>query len=90
MMRGKSVMTKGRMMKQEVRDKIFAKTQVEELLQNKGFIDIIMPRYMRESIHDLMYREGSSNGVTRGIDARKDLNDFLFNIIEEGKLAEER
>ena len=45
------------MMTQEVKNKIFAKVQVEELLQNKVFVDIIMRRYMRESIHDLMFRE---------------------------------
>ena len=36
-----------------------------------------------------MFREGSSDGVMRGIDARKSLNDFLYSIIEDGKLAEE-
>ena len=66
------------------------KTTVEVLLQNKGFIDIILKKYMEDSIRELMYREGSSDGVCRGIDARKELNDFIFNIIEEGKYEEEK
>ena len=69
--------------------KINDKRQAEALLQNKDFVDIILVRYMKESIHDLMFREGSSDGVMRGIDSRKDLNDFLYGIIEEGKIAEE-
>ena len=81
---------KGRTVKQESRDKIFRKAQMEELLQNKAFKDIILNKYMNESIHELMYREGSSNGVLRGIDARKELNDFIFGIIEEGKFEEEK
>ena len=63
--------------------------KAEKLLQNKEFVDIILGRYMKESIHDLMYREGSSDGVLKGIDARKSLNDFIYSIIEDGKLAEE-
>ena len=66
------------------------KRQVEELLQIKAFKDIILKEYMNDSIHELMFREGSSDGVCRGIDSRKSLNDFLFGIIEEGKILEER
>ncbi len=66
------------------------KQKAERLLQNQEFIDIILVRYMNESIHELMFREGSSDGVMRGIDARKSLNDFIFSIIEEGKIAEDK
>jgi len=66
------------------------KRKAESLLQNKEFVDIILVRYMKDSIHDLMFREGSSDGVMRGIDSRKSLNDFLYGIIEEGKIAEEK
>ncbi len=66
------------------------KSKVERLLQNKDFVDIILERYMRDTIHDLMYREGSSKGTLRGIDSRKDLNDFIYGVIEEGKISEEK
>jgi len=71
------------------REKINNKSKVERLLQNQDFVDIILKSYMNESIHELMFREGSSDGVMRGIDARKSLNDFIYGIIEEGKIAEE-
>jgi len=71
------------------REKIDNKSKVERLLQNQDFVDIILKSYMNESIHELMFREGSSDGVMRGIDARKSLNDFIYGIIEEGKIAEE-
>lgn len=71
------------------REKIHNKSKVERLLQNQDFVDIILKSYMNESIHELMFREGSSDGVMRGIDARKSLNDFIYGIIEEGKIAEE-
>jgi len=74
----------------ETLSKIEDKRLVEELLQNKAFKAIILNRYMKDSIHELMYREGSSDGTVRGIDARKSLNDFLYGIIEEGKILEER
>jgi len=65
------------------------KEKAERLLENKDFMDIILVDYMSTSIHELMYREGSSDGVLKGIDARKSLNDFFYAIIEEGKRAEE-
>lgn len=71
------------------REKIHNKSKVERLLQNQDFVDIILKSYMNESIHELMFREGSSDGVMRGIDARKSLNDFIYGVIEEGKIAEE-
>ena len=72
------------------RSKIDDKRKVERLLQNQDFVDIILKSYMNDSIHELMFREGSSDGVIRGIDSRKSLNDFIFGIIEEGKIAEEK
>ena len=71
-------------------DRIRNKAKAERLFENKDFMDIILVEYMNKSIHELMYREGSSIGVRKGIDARKSLNDFLYAIIEEGKVAEEQ
>ena len=70
------------------RVKVEKARKVNSLLQNKDFVDIILVEYMKESIHDLMYREGASNGTLKGIEARKSLNDFLYGLIDEGKIAE--
>ena len=75
--------------KVEVAIRVGKKDAVNRLLENKDFIDIILVDYMKETIHELMYREGSSDGTIRGIDARKSLNDFIYGLIEEGKIASE-
>ena len=71
------------------RVKVEKARKVNSLLENKDFMDIILIEYMKESIHDLMYREGASDGTLKGIEARKSLNDFLFNLISDGEIAKE-
>ena len=75
--------------KEEVQTRVDKKSKVDRLLNNSDFIDIILVDYMKESIHELMYREGSSDGTIRGINSRKDLNDFIYGVIEEGMIANE-
>lgn len=76
--------------KEEILEKKSRRDKVVRLLENPDFKDIFLEYYLKTTMHDLMYREGSSNGVMKNLDARKNLNDFIYDIIDNGKIADEQ
>lgn len=76
--------------KRELIEKRDRKKKMESLLDDPNFKDIFINYFLKSTIHELMYREGSSQGVMKELDARKVFNDFMYNIIDSGKNAEEQ
>ena len=68
---------------------VATKKDMEYLLGLEEFQNVFLKEYMRESLNEMIYREGSSNGVIKALDARKQFNDFVYDIINEGTKAEE-
>lgn len=66
-----------------------AKKQLDKLLKQEEFVNIFLKKFLKESLHEMIYREGSTPGVIKQMDARKVFNDFIYQIIEDGKKAEE-
>lgn len=62
---------------------------LNKLLEMPEFKSIFLEHFLKTTLYDVMYREGSSDGVNKLIDARKGFNDFVYDIIDEGKQAQE-
>ena len=75
--------------KETIKLKIQEKSKALMLLEDKNFYDLFLVKFLKESTYEMIYREGSSDGVVKEINARKVFNDFLYGIIEEGTIAEE-
>lgn len=59
------------------------------LLGQPEFNDIFMKDFLKSSLVELIYREGSSDGVIKALDARKVFNDYVYDIIDQGVTAEQ-
>ena len=59
------------------------------LLDQPEFVDIFMKDFLKSSLVELIYREGSSDGVIKALDARKVFNDYVYDIIDQGVTAEQ-
>ena len=70
--------------------KVNKKRAMETLLNTPEFTEIFMNDYLSNSLNEMVYREGASDGVIDGINARKSLNDFIYAIISEGNYAEQQ
>ena len=65
------------------------KKQLDILMSMEEFRYIFLELFLKESLNEMIYREGSSAGVIKALDARKAFNDFLYDIIDEGDKAKE-
>ena len=75
--------------REELQLKIERKRKLDKILNSDEFQDIFLNYFLKESMYEMMYREGSSPGVVKQLDARKIFNDFVYDIIDDGKNAEE-
>lgn len=75
--------------KQSRQEKIRNKEKANRLLNTPEFFDLILVKFLKESMYEVIYREGASDGVVKEIAARKVFNDFLYAIIDEGTMAEQ-
>lgn len=60
------------------------------LLETTEFKEIFLKHYMKETLNEMIYREGSSPGVMVELNARKNFHDYIYGIIDEGEQAEEQ
>ena len=67
--------------------KLDTKKQLDKLLAMDEFRYIFMEVFLKESLNEMIYREGSSDGVIKALEARKVFNDFVYDIIDEGDNA---
>ena len=69
--------------------KLDTKNKMDRLLSNEDFRYIFIDLFLKDSLNEMIYREGSSDGVIKALDARKAFNDFVYDIIDEGDNAKE-
>ena len=67
--------------------KINNKKMMEYLLSTPEFTSIFMKDYLTNSLNEMVYREGASDGVAKEINARKNMHDYIYAIISEGEYA---
>jgi len=75
---------------EEAKRKVDLKNRLERLFKDEDFDTLFMREYLKTTAYEVLYREGISDGSRRVLDARKVFHDFLYDIIESGKLAEEQ
>ncbi len=69
------------------RSKIIKMDSMKRLLENEDFRLVFMDGYLRESLIELMYREGVKESNINIMNARKIFSDFMYGVIEEGNFA---
>lgn len=69
--------------------KIDLKNRLERLLKNEDFDILFMQEYLKASAYEVLYREGIQDGSRRVLEARKVFHDYLYDIIDSGKIAED-
>ena len=67
--------------------KVNNKKMMEYLLSTPEFTSIFMKDYLTNSLNEMVYREGASDGVVKEINARKNMHDFIYDIISQGEYA---
>ena len=69
-------------------EKVQRALSLEMLVNDSNFQNVFMDYFLKTSLNEMIYREGPSEGVVRAIHARKTFNDFIYDIMDEGKQAE--
>jgi len=63
---------------------------MDRLVMNDDFKLVFLNHFLKTTLNELVFREGSSDGVIKAIDVRKGFNDFIYDTIDQGKYAENK
>ena len=63
---------------------------MKRLLKDEDFIRIFMNSFMTQSMHEMIFRDGINEVTTKQIESRRVLNSFIYDIIDQGEIAEEQ
>ena len=63
---------------------------MDRLVVNPDFKLVFLEHFLKSTLNELIYREGSSDGVIKALDTRKGFNDFIYDTIDQGKYAEQK
>lgn len=66
------------------------KNYLEVMLKQEAFQIVFQNHYLKETLNEMIYREGASPGVMVELNARKAFSDYLYMITDRGIEAEKK